>query len=225
MTWAVLVATAVLVVTNLLNNRWLPGAYLVTCPVVAVGLFALGRIAGLSWTELGVGRSALLRGVAWAGLGIAVVAVFYAVAFRLPAARAASGPVPSTAEALRSALLEVPFGTVLLEETAFRSVIFGLLRHDHGAVVATAVSSVLFGLWHVAPSLRDDGVVRPQRLAGRRGTVLWVAGTVVFTALAGVLFCLLRLVSGSVFAAMGLHWATNGLGSLFRLAGRRAPGR
>lgn len=225
MTWAVVVTTAVLVLTNLLNHRWLPKAYLVTCPVVAVLLVGVGRLAGLSWTELGLGRTAFLRGIVWAAASVAAVALVYTVAHWLPFARAAAGPAPSVPEALYSALLEVPFATVLLEETAFRSVLWGLLRHDHGAAVATLVSSALFGLWHVAPAFRDDGVSRPAWLSGRGGAALWVIGTVVFTAAAGVLFCLLRIVSGSVFAAMGLHWATNGLGSLFRLAGRRKPVR
>jgi uncharacterized protein len=41
-----------------------------------------------------------------------------------------------------------------------------------------------------------------------------VLGTVLFTALAGVLFCELRRRSGSLLASIGLHWATNGLGVL-----------
>ncbi len=32
------------------------------------------------------------------------------------------------------------------------------------------------------------------------------------TAVAGVLLALMRIVSGSVIAPWGLHWATNGLG-------------
>ena len=34
------------------------------------------------------------------------------------------------------------------------------------------------------------------------------------TAAAGLVFCWLRIRSGSLFASMGLHWATNGLGYL-----------
>ncbi len=39
-------------------------------------------------------------------------------------------------------------------------------------------------------------------------------GTVLFTGLAGVVFCELRRRSGSLLASAGLHWATNGLGVL-----------
>jgi uncharacterized protein len=41
-----------------------------------------------------------------------------------------------------------------------------------------------------------------------------VLAAVGFTALAGVLLCELRRRSGSLLAAAGLHWATNGLGLL-----------
>jgi hypothetical protein len=50
---------------------------------------------------------------------------------------------------------------------------------------------------------------------GTRAQVISVVGSVVATALAGVVFCMLRIWSGSLLAPMGLHWATNGLGFIF----------
>ena len=43
--------------------------------------------------------------------------------------------------ALRIALVEIPLSTVLLEEIAFRGVVWGLLAADRGPVAATVVSS------------------------------------------------------------------------------------
>ena len=63
---AVLVVIVVLVLTNLANHCWFSRQYLFTCPMVAVLLVSVGRLAGLSWTELGMGRHALLHGVVWA---------------------------------------------------------------------------------------------------------------------------------------------------------------
>lgn len=218
---AVFVVVAVLVVTNLVNHYWLPRLYLVTCPVVAVLLVGIGRLAGLSWTDMGMGRRALLHGVLWAIGSVLAVAVVYSVALMLPGLHTVTGDRPNPRQALFVALVEVPFATVLLEETAFRGVLWGLLEVSHGALAATVVSSLLFGLWHIAPSLRDEGVRPPPWLATHRLAVpLWVAGTVLFTALGGAVFCVLRQLSGSVFAAMGLHWATNGLGSLVQLFAR-----
>jgi membrane protease YdiL (CAAX protease family) len=74
---------------------------------------------------------------------------------------------------------------------------------------------VLFGLWHVLPALDVAGtstaISHDGRPAGRRRVLLTVLGTVVFTALAGVVFAELRRRSGSLVAPLLLHWATNGL--------------
>lgn len=219
---AVLCVVAVLLVTNLLNNVWLRRAYLVTCPVVAALLVLIGKLAGLSWTQLGMGRGSVVQGLLWAGGSIAVVALAYTVGLALPFVRsAAAGPAPTTHEALLVALVHVPFATVLLEEIGFRGVLWGLVARDHGPWPATLLTAGLFGLWHIAPSLEGTDVQPPAFLGSSRlGTGVWVAGTVVFTALGGVVFAELRRVSGSVFAPMGLHWATNGLGTLFQLAVR-----
>jgi membrane protease YdiL (CAAX protease family) len=218
---AVLVVVAVLVLTNLANHYWLPRLYMLTCPLVAVLLVVVGRLAGLSWTELGMGRRFLLQGGLWAAGGVLVVATGYGVALAVPGLRLLTGDAPTTREALFVGLVEVPWATVLLEETAFRGVLWGLLAHDHGPLAATMVSSVLFGFWHVAPSLRVDGLRPPPRLAAHSWAVpLWVGGTILLTAAGGAVFCELRRLSGSVTAAMGLHWATNGLGYLVRLWAR-----
>jgi len=79
---------------------------------------------------------------------------------------AVGAALPSTRDAFRdaryhlgwggaflTAFLLIPLGTVLFEEVAFRGVLWGLLRRGRGTVTATAVSSALFGLWHVLPSL------------------------------------------------------------------------
>ena len=221
MSGAVVLVVAVLVLTNLLNHLWLRRLSVVTGPVVAVLLVLVGKLSGLSWTELGMGKRSIVTGLVWAVAAVLLVALGYAVALALPFAHRAAPSPPSTRTAVYAALVEVPFATVLLEEVAFRGVLWGLLDAEYGAWAATGVSALLFGLWHVAGALEDDGVGRPAWLAGSWwGATLWVAGTVLFTAAAGVLFAGVRVLSGSVFAAMGLHWATNGLGSLVQLFAR-----
>ena len=168
---AVLVVIVVLVLTNLANHYWFSRQYLFTCPMVAVLLVGIGRLAGLSWTELGMGRHALLHGVLWATGSVLVVSAGYSIALTIPGLRLVTGDAPTTRQALFVALIEVPFATVLLEETAFRGVLWGLLARDHGPLTATIVSSLLFGLWHVAPSLRDDGLRPPPRLARHRWAI------------------------------------------------------
>ena len=105
----------------------------------------------------------------------------------------------------------IPLGTVVLEEVAFRGVLLGALRH-RGPVWAGALSSILFGVWHVLPSLRLGRVnpaVGSVVGAGAGAQILVVCGAVGFTALAGVVLCELRRRSGSLLASAGLHWAVN----------------
>jgi membrane protease YdiL (CAAX protease family) len=74
---------------------------------------------------------------------------------------------------------------------------------------------VLFGIWHVLPSIgthEKNPALGSVVGSGLRANILTVAGSVLVTTVAGVIFALMRIVSGSVIAPMGLHWATNGLG-------------
>ena len=58
-------------------------------------------------------------------------------------------------EALFRGLVEIPIGTAVYEEVVFRGVILGLALRRLPPLPATLVTSALFGLWHVLPSLRD----------------------------------------------------------------------
>jgi len=87
------------------------------------------------------------------------------------------------------------------------------------------------GLWHILPSLglaTDNEAIGPAARSARAGRrrCSRVAGTVLFTAASGVVFCELRRRSGSLLAPAGLHWAVKraeraGLG---RRVGRGPPG-
>jgi membrane protease YdiL (CAAX protease family) len=119
--------------------------------------------------------------------------------------------------ALLTSLVLVPVGTVLLEEVAFRGVLWGLLRRAYGTVAATTVSSLLFGLWHALPSLglaSDNRAITATVGTGKSAQLITVLSTMAFTTCAGVVFCELRRRSGSVLAPAGLHWAVNGLSVL-----------
>jgi CAAX protease family protein len=195
-------------------------AHLVTGPLAAITLLLVARSSGLSWAELGLGRAALVRGAWFAAVAAGLVAVAYGVAVAIPATRGAFRDTRyqvRATSALYIAFVAVPLTTVVFEEVAFRSVLWGLIAHDHGPVWATSVSSVLFGLWHVLPALdlaRTNTALRAGWRSGRRRVPLTVLGTVAFTTAAGIVFAELRRGSGSLLAPIGLHWATNGFGVL-----------
>jgi uncharacterized protein len=217
--WAIAITIAFLVLVNVIDIR-VKNASLVLGPAGAAGLLALARWAGLSWAELGLGRGTWWRGLRWALAAIGAVAVLFAVAAVVPLTRSAfhdSRYHFGWGHAALTAFVLIPVGTVLFEEVAFRGVLWGLLWRRHGPWVATGVSSALFGLWHVLPSLglaADNQAIGSTVGSGSSGQTVSVLGTVLFTSLAGVVFCELRRRSGSLLAPAGLHWAANGLGVL-----------
>src|SRR4029450_97218 len=119
--------------------------------------------------------------------------------------------------ALWAVLVVVPLGTVVPEELAFRGVLLALLGRRHDARTATLVSSALFGLWHVLASL--GGGAANATIAGAvggdaAGTTVRVVVTVLFTSLAGVVLCWLRLRSGSPLPPGLGPWTGNGVGGI-----------
>jgi len=95
------------------------------------------------------------------------------------------------------------------EEIAFRSVLWGMMARYSTRRRVLVISSRLFGLWHILPSLHLASANRA------------VVATVAFTAVGGLVAGELRRRSGSVLASVGLHWATNALGVLCGLVAWR----
>lgn len=192
-------------------------AHPVTGPLAAGLLLLVGRAAGLSWTQLGLGAESVVQGLLWGGAAVAVIALVYAVGLALPATRGLfvdarhQGGVWVT---LHRAGLVVPLGTVVFEEVAFRGVLWALLEVAYGPAWATGVSAALFGVWHVLPAVDGARHNSPTGRVSRAELLRQVVGTVAFTALAGILFGVLRDRSGSLLAPALLHWATNGLGAV-----------
>lgn len=216
------VVICALAVLNVADNLMPAGLWL--APLAALALLGFARWRGLSWKQLGLARDRVRAGSMWAAGAIAVVAVIYLAGVLLPVTRPAFLDARyhfGVAGALVSALLVIPVGTILLEEVAFRSVLWGMLSRHMPTWRVLVTSSVLFGLWHVLPSLHlaaaNHGVSEAVSGAGASAGVLVVAGTVAFTALGGVVAGELRRRSGSLLASAGMHWATNGLGVLFGL--------
>lgn len=221
--WPVLLVVLALVVFNIVNNRLAPQAhYLLWAFGGSFGLLAIGVLDGNSWTDMGLGWGYLVPGLLW-GIGcIGVVTLGYLLAASFRKGRNAmhdervaelSGP-----RLMFQALVEVPFGTVLFEEIAFRAVLFSMLARRYGIIWAIVISAILFGLWHILPSIgthEQSAALGSVVGEGRRGNILAVVLSVLATTGAGVVFAGLRLVSGSVLAPMGLHWATNGMGYFF----------
>ena len=111
---------------------------------------------------------------------------------------------------LYQVLLRIPIGTALFEELAFRGVLFGMLAR-RGSIRGAAVgSSLLFGLWHVAPTLAAlDTNAAGDLGKGSFTMAAVVTGGVAATALAGMGFVWLRLRGGSLVTPVVVHAAFN----------------
>jgi uncharacterized protein len=203
----------------------LPGAGRAYVPLnvaASVVIVVTARRCGLSWSDLGLRLDRLRSGTRWGGAVAAATAGAFVVAAVVPSLR----PLLDDARVRRlepggvayHALVRIPFGTVLLEELAFRGVLFGALVRVSSPARAAVLSSTVFGLWHVRPTL---GLLSANDITtgaiARGGTV---AAAVAFTSMGGLFFCLLRLRSDSLVAPIIAHIATNSLGVVASAATR-----
>ncbi len=188
------------------------------CLTATVVLLAIARLDGLSWASLGLARNTWHQGIYWSiGLFLAV-ALFYAIAASLPVTRRGFNDKRAAEKGwlnvLYHSMIRIPFGTALLEETAFRGVLLAVVTDGWNLAAGITVSSILFGFWHVLPSLEfhDNHEAAGMLGNGRRAQVRSVVFTVLGTGAAGVGFCLLRGYTDSLFPPIALHASLNGIG-------------
>jgi uncharacterized protein len=219
--WAAGLVVVVLAV-GLAVDHAIGGAHLAVGLGLAACLVAVARALGLTAADLGLARPAWPAGLRWGGAAAALVGTVYALAYVTGPVREAlpDGEGGLGRAALWTVLVVIPLGTVLPEEFAFRGLLLALLGRRYGVLAGSLLSSGLFGLWHVVPSLGGGtanaaivGVVGADVV----GTVARVVVTVGFTALGGVVLCWLRLRSGSLLAPVLAHWTVNGLGVIVTL--------
>jgi uncharacterized protein len=209
-------------VASLVADRAVGGAHLAVGLGLTACLVAIARAGGLTADDLGLARPTWPAGLRWGAAAAAVVGAAYTLAYLLAPVRQAlpEGGGGIGRSALWTILVVIPLGTVLPEELAFRGLLLALLGRSRGLRAATLVSSGLFGLWHVLASL-GGGVVNEaftDAVGGdAAGTAVRVVATVVFTSVAGVVLCWLRLRSGSLLAPILAHWTVNGLGVIVAL--------
>lgn len=225
------IALGVLTAANVLNNRLSPRAT-VPLSLGAAGLLVLhARRSGLTWPDLGLDPAHTPRGLRYGTVAAGGVGVVYAAGALLPATRPlfadqrAEQALPAL---LRQTLLDVPLGTVVLEEIGFRGVLPALCRKAYGPRVGEALPVALFGLWHILPSaaLTESNPALAAATTGGAATRVTGAGArtgghrrlveagsaVLTTALGGAVFATLRRRTGSLWAPALLHTAFNSLG-------------
>jgi membrane protease YdiL (CAAX protease family) len=223
------VGVAVLALHNLAVHRLLPApADAALNLVTAVGLTGFARRAGCSRRDLGIDPADAASGLR-TGLGAAAVAGgAVALAAALPVTGRFFGDRRVTGagggEAAYQVAVRIPLATALGEELLFRGVLLGLFGRRRSTAMAVGWTSLLFGVWHVLPTVDhyQGNPVSDLAADPGRGRRLAVLVTMLATAGAGGVFGWLRLRSGSVLAPTLAHAAVN---VSAYLAGRRTVRR
>jgi CAAX protease family protein len=177
----------------------------------AVALAGLARASGIRPLELGLSRADVGRGTRIGLVAAVPVAAASAGAVAIPRTRRLltdekiTGTSPT--EAVFETFVRIPLETALAEEVIFRGVLLALGLRSRSRGWAVVTSSMLFGLWHVAPRLGALGRSANGRPNARATSS--TAAVVATTALAGAGLAWLRLHARSVVAPSLAHAALN----------------
>jgi uncharacterized protein len=181
----------------------------------AVAVLGIARAAGVSWTELGLGRRELGSGARTGAVAGACAAAAILAGAAVPATRGLfldDRAAPTAGPGgLAAGLARITFAAVPPEELTYRSALLGLWLGGGSRASAVAWSSALFGLSHILPTRSTMGQTALGQHLERRPLrqAAFVAGNVAVTGAAGAAFGWLRLRSGSVLAPLLAHAALN----------------
>jgi len=186
--------------------------------ILAIALI-ISRRAGTTWTSMGLRRDRLSRGAMIGGVVIGVITVGIAIGIAIPATRElfrddkiVNG---SVGWVLFQAFVRIPLATALYEEVLFRGIVFGMLARRHTPLLAGVVTSLLFGFWHILPTLDTiDTSPAGDLFSGWLGIAVAIIGSIAGTAIAGIGFLLVRLYANSTLAAVLAHIGTNSVAML-----------
>ena len=208
-----LTALGVLLVANVMSNRVLPGwAYLPWNVAVAA---VLVWVAQREVTLPQMGFTRWRSGAAWGAVlfvltvGVLLLALTMPTFHEMYHDRRVEG---SWWAWLYQVFIRIPFGTALLEETAFRAVLPALFAVRWGLLRGYVAASVCFGVWHVLPALglnEVNPVMTRWFGTGVGGVAVAVVFAVAGTTVAGLWWCWVRHKSGSVLATVLGHIASN----------------
>jgi uncharacterized protein len=220
-------AVSLTAVANIAVSRLPPRAYVPASLGAAAALTWLGRRMGASWADMGMDPGRLRSGVRW-GLGATVpIAGAIALGVAIPSSRRLFADERASSAGRREVryhtLYRIPLGTALAEEVLFRGALLGIFERGRSRRVADALTGVLFGLWHIVPTLDRlrTGPVSKAVGEDRLSKATAVGGVVLITMAAGYVLAWLRDRSGSLAAPVIAHTALNGLAFLAARAASR----
>lgn len=205
---------------NIITNEVLDEAWHIPFNLGVLGVALLiARRAGTTWTTMGLRTDKIKRGITAGGAVIAVIVVGVAVGIAIPATRELFRDDRiidnSVGWVLFQAFVRIPLATALYEEVLFRGIVFGMLIRRRSPLVAGLMMSVVFGLWHILPTL-DTLQTNPagNLFTGIIGVAIAITGAIAATFVAGLGFLWVRLYANSTYAAVLAHIGTNSVAML-----------
>ena len=214
------VAITVLAVSNVMSNRILPSwAYVPWNLSMAFVLLGIAYRGGAGPVAVGLGIRHWHRPVGVGLLLFGGTALLFALGMIVPATQSAFIDTrigdADVAQMLWVVLVQIPLGTVVLEEVAFRGVLPALMGGSPAIRwrwIPVLGASIVFGLWHILPSIGIDNANAAVGGALGHNQVLTTTLAVVSMTIAGVAMCALAHLGKGIKTTMLLHWATNSLG-------------
>ncbi len=103
---------------------------------------------------------------------------------------------------------------VVMEEGIFRGLFLRLAEKNHSFLAAVGISSMLFGVWHIAAPLRS--FLDAER--SLPGTLMMMLMLVIVTGITGAKFCFLTKLSGSLWLPMADHFFNNTIINLLHIS-------
>ena len=211
-----MLALIVVVVFSVARPFGLLGPTVLNIGLLIAALILIAWSGGATLADLGLARKDAPAGLLYGGGAFALVLLVLVVAAVIPATNGFlhdSRAEISGGRLLHELGVSLVLFTAIPEEFAFRGVLLGSGLRLWGPWRASLVTSVLFGLWHIAPTLHtmSDNHIFRGASGSVGGQVLLVLGSIAVTFVAGLVFCWLRLRSRSLIAPIIAHAATDGL--------------
>jgi membrane protease YdiL (CAAX protease family) len=224
--FAITACAALAAYNNVIGNQpWHHRRYVLVNLCATGAALSAAAASGLTAADLGLRPDAWRPGriAAWLAAGAAIGWLLVAA---VPAARPVLkdkriASLYGRAMAYQ-VVMRIPIGTVLWEEIAFRGILQAALRRTMSERAAIMVTSGVFGVWHVRPTLealRVNGLA-----ANRKQAVARVFAGSAATAAGGVLLSWLRARSGSLTDPVLVHLSANcgGPVAVWAVAGRES---
>ena len=217
---ALAAAIVLLVISNIVANRIIPQWAYVPWNLSMAGLLLyVSTRGGAGPVAIGLSIRHWHRPVGVGLLLFGGTALLFALGMVVPATQSAFIDTrigdADVAQMLWVVLVQIPLGTVVLEEVAFRGVLPALMGASPAIRwrwIPVLGASFLFGLWHILPSIGIDTANAAVGDTLGHNVVLTTSLAVISMTIAGIAMCALARVGKGIKTTMLLHWATNSLG-------------